>query len=376
MEVEFKPQAVLLPEGTRRNLTPVKRQAADSYLILFIAAFGITVILVRIFLELSGYPQIGNSTFHIAHLLWGGVLLFVSVILTLIWANNWVLWASALMGGIGVGLFIDEVGKFITQDNDYFFPLAFPIIYAFLLVCVWLLMRVRRSRQRDTRTLLYHALSDLKQVIDKDLDPFEHKQLVDELNQVQAAAQDPNERILARALLDFVHAEELQLAREPNLLERWWNWIKFIAARWPSQRVFRGLLVLGFGYMGIRSIFEIAALVVLTVGGAEQLDVSIADIVIVSGKSRYTIDAPLLLIVHAAGIIVTGMMSAVASTLFMLRRDRAALRAGTLSLALSLTVVNLLTFYFSQLYALGSALLQLGLLLAAAVYRWRFFLNK
>lgn len=375
MEGEFKPQAVLLPEGTRRNLAPVKQQAADSYLMLFIAAFGATVIIVRMFLQLSGYPQIGNSTFHIAHLLWGGVLLFVAVLLVLVWANNWVLWASALMGGIGVGLFIDEVGKFITQDNDYFFPLAFPIIYAFLLVCVWLMMRVRRSRPRDTRTLLYHALSDLKQVIDKDLDPFEHVQLLDELTQVAANAQDPNERNLAHALLQFVRAESLQLAREPNLMERWWNQLKAFAARYPSQRWYKGLLVLGFALMGISALVEIATVLYIALGNMNELEISIGNVVIVSGKSQYTVNAPMLVVVHGFGIVLTGIMSGVTSVLLLLGKDRRAISIGTLSLAFSLTVVNLLTFYFSQLYAIGDALLQLSLLLLTAVYRWRFFLN-
>jgi divalent metal cation (Fe/Co/Zn/Cd) transporter len=36
----------------------------------------------------------------------------------------WAIQASALLSGIGIGLFINEVGKFITQTNDYFFPPA------------------------------------------------------------------------------------------------------------------------------------------------------------------------------------------------------------------------------------------------------------
>lgn len=362
------------PDQLKRIWSPVKQQAADSFLVLMIAAFAITVIVVRVFLELSGYPQIGSSVFHIAHLLWGGLLLFVSVVIMLLWANHWVLWAAALAGGIGVGLFIDEVGKFITQNNDYFFPLAFPIIYAFFLACVWLYVRVKRAKARDTRTLLYHALEDMKQVLDHDLDPFEHTELVQELNQVMADAKHPNEQKLAKALLDFVRAEDVDLAHAPNRMERAWTWTKFIAAQWPSRRVFKWLLIIGFVVAGVTSLFEISALWAI-VGGVFQ-NTTLPPFVIQSGKAQYELNDPLLIVIHSAAILVTGAMCMAAAALLLIRRERFGLRVGTLAMILSLTVVTLLTFYFSQLYAIGDALSQLALLLGATVFRWRFFLNQ
>ncbi len=38
-----------------------------------------TVIATRVYLELTGYPQLGNSVLHIAHALWGGLLLIIAV---------------------------------------------------------------------------------------------------------------------------------------------------------------------------------------------------------------------------------------------------------------------------------------------------------
>ena len=367
-------QIVLLPKNTPRVWSLVRQQAADSYLILFIAAFGVTVIAVRVFLSFTGYPEVGNSTFHIAHMLYGGLLLFGSLIALLIWDNTWIWWSSSLFGGIGVGLFIDEVGKFITQNNDYFFPLAFPIIYAFMLICVWMYLRVRRSQKNDARTLLYHSLHDIKQLLDNDLDPFEHARLMSQLKEVLSETDKPNEKLLAKMLLSFVQANDLQIRPEPNEIERAWQWIKFIVSQWPSRRWFRILLVLGFAISAFRSLAELGALVTISIGDENVFGLS--QIVIVNGPSQYIVNHPFWFSTYAIGIVVVGLLSVAAAILLLIGKERAGLRAGTLGLAISLVGVNLLTFYFSQLYAVSEVMGQLVLLLGAAVYRWRFYLNK
>lgn len=93
----------------------VKRPFAETYILISLTAFALTVVVTRVFLELARYPQVGNSVLHIAHAIWGGPLLFVAVLVTLVLVNRWAFTLSAILSGIGVGLFIDEVGKFIRR---------------------------------------------------------------------------------------------------------------------------------------------------------------------------------------------------------------------------------------------------------------------
>jgi len=111
----------------------------------FVLAGVVTVLATRGFLYITGFPQIGGDRLHVAHILWGGVFLVFAFLLLLLseQINKIVV---ALIGGIGFGLFIDEVGKFITQDNDYFYKPAFTVVYIMFLL-IWFLSRLIIVRQ-------------------------------------------------------------------------------------------------------------------------------------------------------------------------------------------------------------------------------------
>jgi hypothetical protein len=350
---------------------PVQHAAADSLLLLLIAVFGATVLTVRIYLELTGFPQIGDSTFHIAHLLWGGLALFCAVLVLLILANRWALWVGALLGGIGVGLFIDEIGKLITRSVDYFYPLALPLIYGLLLLCVWLYLRLRRGRTPGPRIVLYHALEDTARLLDHNLDAATRHALAARLATVADTADHPGEQQLARDLLDFVESR-LEPSAEPGWWARQSLRIRRYLAAHPSRRVLKLVLVLGFGTMALQGVVKLLGLAtVAEVGGMSRVFAAFSRFVVVSGKSSYVVDQPGWLLVHAVLIGATGLLALTAVILLLSGRDPLAVQVGAVALVLVLTAVNLITFYFNQLYTVVSALGQLLLLGLTELYRWR-----
>jgi hypothetical protein len=130
--------------GRSGRWTPTNlRPGADRRLLLVVASFGISVVFTRAFLGATGYPRVGAGELHIAHVLFGGALLFVGGLIALIARLDRVVDGAAILIGAGIGLFIDEVGKFITTTNDYFFPTAAPIIYGVFMLSVILLLIVR-----------------------------------------------------------------------------------------------------------------------------------------------------------------------------------------------------------------------------------------
>src|SRR5512135_2674095 len=187
---------------------PVKRADAEHYLLIMLLSFAASVILTRIYLQLTGFPQVGRGELHIAHLLWGGLLLFLSSVMLLTWANRWALTLSAVLTGVGVGLFIDEVGKFITKTNDYFYPLAAPIIYGFFLLMVWLYLRLRRPTIRNVRSELSEALEYLSEVVDDDMDASERAEIDESLQAVVTRATTPDQNHLATVLLQFIRRDD------------------------------------------------------------------------------------------------------------------------------------------------------------------------
>jgi hypothetical protein len=113
-----------------------------------------TVVLTRAFLAATGYPQVGGSKFHIAHVLYGGLLLTFSLIAVLGLLSPATRPIASVFGGIGFGLFIDEVGKFVTKDVNYFYKPAIAIIYVCFLVLFGITRWLARRNFRDDEAVL------------------------------------------------------------------------------------------------------------------------------------------------------------------------------------------------------------------------------
>lgn len=120
--------------------------AGDSLELLMVAAIA-TILINRAFLSLTHYPKIAFGSFHIAHMLWGGLIMLISIVMLLRYWNPSLRRFAAFTSGIGFGLFIDELGKFITKDNDYFFQPTIAIIYVIFIV-MYLVFRRFGSQAR------------------------------------------------------------------------------------------------------------------------------------------------------------------------------------------------------------------------------------
>lgn len=107
---------------------------AGVYLQSFLVAAVAAILLTRFYLGLTGFPQVGGGQLHIAHLLWGGLLMLVAMVLLLAVLGKRARRVGAVLGGLGFGLFLDELGKFITRENDYFFQPTIALIYVVFIV--------------------------------------------------------------------------------------------------------------------------------------------------------------------------------------------------------------------------------------------------
>ena len=192
----------------RKDVRIIKRNYAERYILVALISFAGSVTITRLFLSLTGYPQIGGGELHIAHVLWGGLLLFIAALLPLLFANNWVYTIGALLGGVGIGLFMDEVGKFITAKNDYFFPAAAPIIYVFFLLTVLVFIQVKTMREANRYADLHRALDKVHDILEQPGNKREKALLRDQIKFLMEYEPSGKKHDLVMAIRDFLDDDD------------------------------------------------------------------------------------------------------------------------------------------------------------------------
>src|ERR1700738_4831073 len=115
----------------------------------FLVTAVLTILTIRVYLKAANYPQIGGGGLHVAHVLWGGLGMVIAIVLLLGFLGSATQRLAALVGGIGFGAFVDELGKFVTADNNYFFKPTAALIYA-LFIALFLVARQLRTFNRLT----------------------------------------------------------------------------------------------------------------------------------------------------------------------------------------------------------------------------------
>ncbi len=202
--------------------TFVRNVQAGALLEDFFIAAVASVLIIRLYLLFTYRylvdvaPTTGRvvvGPFHFAHMLWGGLLMLVGFILLLTFLGRSGQGVAAVIGGIGFGAFIDELGKVITLDNDYFYQPVFALIYMIFVGLFIGLRVIQRPRRLSAQAALANALQYAQQAVLRDFGPGERRHAIALLEYTE-----PSHPMVAPLRMTLERVESTTL-RRPSPLE-------------------------------------------------------------------------------------------------------------------------------------------------------------
>lgn len=336
--------------GRRRFL---RNFEAWAYIETFLVTAVTTVLGVRLFLDLTGYPQLGGRSLHIAHMLWGGLLMLAALVILLSFLSKAAHRAAALIGGAGFGLFIDEIGKFVTRDHNYFFAPAPALIYAAFVLTLLAAHGIRAAHGYSQQEYLMNALRQMEEVALHDLTEEERDRALWFLER-----SDPSHPLVP-ALRQLVEQAALVPRRPPS----WFARVKrTVAAAYRRVSRLPGFTagVIGFFLVQLGATLVYALALVFFVGlGWERLQT-----VRVFGAAAERLE-------HLTFPDAAQLASSAAAATFTLlgvvriRRSRlAAFEMFERSALISIFLTQFFSFYKEQFSALAGLLLNVLILIA------------
>lgn len=181
---------------------------------LFLVSAVTSILLLRFYLHSTGYPSIGGTKYHVAHVLWGGVLMLIAFVLNFAFLGRNIQRIVAVTGGIGFGVFIDEIGKLITRDNNYFFQPAVGIIYAVFVALYLAISFLTREQKLTSEEYQLNALRQLEEAVHQDMDLYERastRRLLERANQ---------HSVLTKKLVQLLNELPIAPTHPPGLYTR------------------------------------------------------------------------------------------------------------------------------------------------------------
>jgi hypothetical protein len=314
-----------------RNLQAAQR--LQSFLVSAITA----VLAIRLYLDLTGYPQLGGGGLHVAHMLWGGLLMLAAIVILLSFVSKASERLAAIVGGFGFGTFIDEVGKFLTSDNDYFFRPAVAIIYVIFILILLAIRAIHAGRTYTSQEYLVNALQEMEEVAMHDLDEEERKRAM--LYLEKSDPQNP----LVIALKDSLVRASLQPIPTLWLPERIKHSLRRLYFYLAGLSWFRvGVVVFFIGQMLLKTVY---ILVLVFLGDLRWQELLRLEIVERTEHLSFINWAQIISTLLSAVFVIMGIIRIRRSKLF-------AYRMFERSVLVSIFLTQVFVFYHEQFYAL------------------------
>jgi hypothetical protein len=227
----------------RRSL--VVRIGFERLVEVFLVSAAVSVLCIRAVLSATGYPQLGGGGLHVAHVLFGGIGMAAALVLAMVSLTEPAIYLAAAIGGVGFGAFIDEIGKFLTSDNDYFYRPAVAVMYM-TFVAIYIAARSIERRARPSQAAyLANALDLAKEAAAGNLDEEEARRAREYL-----ARCDRNDPVVASVgtILDRIGTAP---AHAPGLVAKYKNRVRslyrdLLRRRWFSKLVVSAFVATGF----------------------------------------------------------------------------------------------------------------------------------
>lgn len=295
--------------------------------IFFVTAVA-SVLLIRFFLALTGYPSLSPGRLHIAHVLLGGALMLLALLISLGYINKSAHYLAATVGGMGFGAFIDELGKFITGDNDYFYQPTIALIYVIFVLLYLGIDEIFKRRGLSEQERLINALELAKEVVLRDMDHSERRRALDLLK--GCCPSDP----VTRSLRELLHSTD-SVPPRPDIYSR---------AKMHLRRLYRRLVRKSWFVNAVTAFFLIQSFSVLAVDlfllyAKLMLGASLLEMLTVSDM------AGLASATLAAAFVIAGITR--------LKRSRPeAFRLFKNGMLIQILLVQVFQFYRTQLLAL------------------------
>ena len=325
---------------------PVRRYDFVQKLEWFLISAVVMILVIRTQLWLTNYPQLGGSGLHIAHLLYGGIFMAVAIWISLIYLNRWSRRVSAVLGGIGFGFFIDELGKFITEDNDYFFKPAAGIIYLIFITMFLVIRELSRHQRLDQRTALANALAFLPSTLTGEFRRSEYEVATELLDRADQG--DP----LVEQSRRYFDQVAIAPTRPPSRLSQWVSTQHRRITAFTEMPRFEALVIVAMVVWALLSMLGAAAI---------EIDIgNTNDGALVPGEeTSLTASLRSISILVSFGFVVVGIIR--------MRRGQhqRAYRAFSLALLVSIFVTRFFSFLDSQFAAVFG--LGVDLLLYASI---------